>query len=125
MLTTRKFLFFIGACLLIGLSSTAQTKYILTSSPSTLNAICSRHGLTTTNTVWSNPGYTYAVYLVTGSSSTSIETMESQVLSDPDVDGFEAVQPVSLPELSGATSANLAQSTEAILQGLPGRTAVS
>ncbi|HEV2991986.1 MAG TPA: S8 family serine peptidase [Candidatus Angelobacter sp.] len=107
--------------LLLSLTLSAQTKYLLTTYKSSVSSVCSGHGLTYVSTSWNNSNYSYGVYLVTAPSSLN----PSSVTSDSRVLGFEVNRSTGVPELSGATSANLTQSTEGILDSLPNRTVVS
>jgi len=116
--------------ILLGLPSMAQrqvgqTQYILTTHPSSFDSLSHRHGLNLQTTVWQNSNYNYAVYLVTDPSSRDSSRLASELGSDADTLGFEPNQVIQLPELSGTTSAALAQSTEGILDSLPGRTLVT
>lgn len=112
--------FFIFA-LLLGLPLAAQTQYLLTADPGVVQSVCKSHGLAYVSTAWSNSSLHYGVYLVTAPSSTS----PSSVISDSRVRGFEPNAATGVTELSGTTAANLAQSTESILDGLPSRTVVN
>jgi subtilisin family serine protease len=102
--------------LLSSLSLWGQNRFVLTTSPSKVNDVCGRHGLTPLSTVSGSSGS--AVLLVSGSSDSSIVT-------DSAVQSFEADRKLSMPELSGATIANLTQSTSTVLETIPGATAVS
>jgi subtilisin family serine protease len=107
--------------LLLSLPLAAQTQYLLTTDPSTVQSVCKSYGLTYLSTTWSNSSLHYGVYLVTATSSTNT----TSVTSDSRVLGFEPNRSSGVPELSGTTAANLAQSTEGILDSLPSRTAVA
>jgi subtilisin family serine protease len=128
---SRKLDFFIlGFVILLGLPVMAQqqvghTEYILTTSPSSLASLDHRHGLNFSSTVWHNSSYGYAVYVVTDPSSRNSAQLQSELNSDSATISFEANQVVQLPELSGTTSAVLAQSTDSILDSLPDRTLVT
>src|SRR5258708_2776920 len=126
---TRRF-FMLVFVTLLGLSAVAQTQagqaqYILTTHPASLDSLDQRHGLDLQSTVWHNSNYSYAVYLVTDPSARDFSTLSSELSSDSETLGFEPNQVIQLPELSGTTSAVLAQSTEGILDSLPGRTLVT
>ncbi|HEV2963971.1 MAG TPA: S8 family serine peptidase [Candidatus Angelobacter sp.] len=107
--------------LLLSLPLAAQTQYLLTTDPSVAQSVCSSHGLTYVSTTWSNSNLHYGVYLVNASSSVNA----SSVTSDSRVRGFERNTATGVTELSGTTAANLAQSTDSILDGLPGRTVIN
>jgi subtilisin family serine protease len=122
--------FFLGFVILLGLPLMAQrqvahTEYVLTTTPSSLDSLNHRHGLNFKSTVWHNPNYGYAIFLVTDPSSRDAARLQAELNADTAAISFEPNQVVQLPELSGTTSAVLAQSTEGILDTLPGRTLVS
>jgi len=117
----RKFLQFLLVCLALGLPLTAQTSYILTSSPSNVQNVVNQHGLTVVKELYDG---TNCVMLVT-SASADVSGTETEVESDLRVVGFEPEQRASLPELSSLSQATLTQSTTSILDTLPGRTIVS
>jgi subtilisin family serine protease len=117
----RKFLQFLLVCLALGLPLTAQTSYILTSSPSNVQNVVNQHGLTVVKELYDG---TNCVMLVT-SASADVSGTETEVESDLRVVGFEPEQRASLPELSSLSQATLTQSTTSILDTLPGRTLVS
>ena len=103
--------------LLTSLPLAAQTSYILTASPSNVQGIIDRHGLTVVKEIFDG---TNCVMLVT-SPSASVADTETEVESDLLVAGFEPEQLTSLPELTGLTQPTLTQSSTSILDGLPGR----
>lgn len=107
--------------LLFSLPMVAQTSYILTASPSNMQGVIDRHGLSVVKELFDG---TNCVMLVTSPSS-SVNDVETEVESDVLVTGFEPEQHPGLPELNGATQATLTQSTTSILDSLPGRTLVS
>ena len=108
--------FWLGA-LLLSMPLFAQTNYILTtSSPSTVLDTCQRHGLTIVSTGWTN--ITSGVYLVSSPTNVDPATIE---YGDPTIANFEANQSAAMPELSGATVAQLSQSTAPILESLSTR----
>jgi subtilisin family serine protease len=115
---TRYLLIF---AMLLSLPLVAQTQYLLTTDPSAVQSVCKSYGLTYVSTSWSNSSLHSGVYLVTAASSVS----PSSVTSDSRVRGFEPNTATGVTELSGTTAANLTQSTDSILDGLPGRTVVS
>ncbi|HKD80499.1 MAG TPA: S8 family serine peptidase [Candidatus Angelobacter sp.] len=117
----RKLFLSLIVALLTGLPLTAQTSYILTTSPANVQAVVGNHGLTVVKELYDG---TNCVMLVT-SPSASMTAVETDVDSDLQVVSFEAEQHPSLPELNGATQATLTQSTSGILDSLPGRTLVS
>ncbi|HEU4414215.1 MAG TPA: S8 family serine peptidase [Candidatus Angelobacter sp.] len=114
-----RFLMMLG--LLFSLPMVAQTSYILTASPSNMQGVIDRHGLSVVKELFDG---TNCVMLVTSPSS-SVNDVEIEVESDVLVTGFEPEQHPGLPELNGATQATLTQSTTSILDSLPGRTLVS
>lgn len=95
----------------------AQDKFVLVTAPSNVSDVCGRHGLTPEAQVASNSGA--GVYLV------STYSVDPSIGTDSKVTSFEANRVLGVPELSGATSASLTQSTAGILDGLPGRVAVA
>jgi len=117
----RKFLQLSLVCLLLGLPLTAQTSYILTTSPSNVQNVVNQHGLTVVKELYDG---TNCVMLV-ASVSADVTGTETEVESDLRVLGFEPEQRASLPELSSLTQPVLTQSTTSILDTLPGRTLVS
>jgi subtilisin family serine protease len=106
--------FLCGLLLLTGLSASAQNKYVLVTSPSKVQDVCGRHGLTQI-TQLSQRG----VALV------STFSVDTTIATDSDVLSFESDRSLGVPELSGATIASLTQSTTGILDGLPGRSVVN
>ncbi len=109
------------AALLVRLPLAAQTSYILTTSPSNVQSVVTRHGLTVVKDLFDG---TNCVLLVTSPSS-DISRVEADVDSDLSVTSFEPEQRTVLPELSSLTQPVLTQSSTSILDGLPGRTLVS
>jgi subtilisin family serine protease len=106
---------------LASLPLAAQTSYILTASPSNVQSIVTRHGLTVVKELFDGAN---CVMLVT-SPSADMSGVETEVESDLTVSSFEPEQLTSLPELSSLTQPTLTQSSTSILDGLPGRTLVS
>jgi subtilisin family serine protease len=117
----RKFLQFLLVCLALGLPLTAQTSYILTTSPSNVQNVINQHGLTVVKELYDG---TNCVMLV-NSASADVTGTETEVESDLRVVGFEPEQRAVLPELTGLTQPTLTQSTTSILDTLPGRTLIS
>jgi subtilisin family serine protease len=117
----RNRLLIILAGLLLGLPLAAQSSYILTASPTDIQSIVARHGLTVVKDLFDGVN---CVMLVT-SVSANVSAVETEVKSDLAVVSFEPEQNLSLPELNGATQAALTQSTTSILDSLAGRTLVS
>ncbi|HXO38538.1 MAG TPA: hypothetical protein VN872_07865, partial [Candidatus Acidoferrum sp.] len=117
----RKLLQLILVCLALGLPLTAQTSYILTSSPSNVQNVVNSHGLTVVKELFDG---TNCVMLVT-SPSADVAGTETEVESDLLVLSFEPEQRAALPELTGLTQPTLTQSSTSILDSLPGRTLVS
>jgi subtilisin family serine protease len=100
--------------LLAGLPLAAQDHYVLVTSPGKVQDVCGRHGLTPVSQL-----STRGVFLVSSFSP------DPNIATDADVQSFERNQSLAVPELSGATIANLTQSTTSILDGLPGRTVIN
>lgn len=120
-------LFFV---ILLGLQLMAQRpagqpEYVLTTRPSQVNSLSHGHGLNVNSTVWQHPSYGYAIYVVSDPSGRNSKQLQAELGADSATISFEPNQVIQLPELSGTTSAALAQSTESILDSLPGRTIVS
>src|SRR5579864_4518899 len=103
-----------GLMLLIGLPLMAQDNFVLVTAPSMVQDVCGRHGLTQLT-----QGSSHGVFLVSTSS------VDPSISTDTDVQSFESDRALGVPELSGATVANLTQSSTSILDGLPGRTVVN
>ena len=103
-----------GLMLLVGLPLLAQDNFVLVTAPSKVQDVCGRHGLTQLT-----DSNSHGVFLVSTSS------VDPSISTDSDIQSFEGNRAVGLPELSGATVANLTQSSTSILDGLPGRTVVS
>jgi len=98
----------------MGLSLRAQDNFVLVTSPDKVQDVCGRHGLTQLT-----QGSSHGIFLVSTSS------IDPSISTDRAVQSFERNHALGLPELSGATVANLTQSTTSILDGLPGRTIVN
>ena len=103
-----------GLFLIVGLPLLAQDKFVLVTSSAKVQDVCGRHGLTQVTQV--SP---HGVFLV------STFSVDPSISTDSDVQSFEHNRALGVPELSGATSASLTQSTTSILDGLPGRTIVN
>ena len=103
-----------GLFLLMGLSLWAQDNFVLVTSPDKVQDVCGRHGLTQLT-----QGSSHGVFLVSTSS------VDPSISTDNAVQSFEHNRSLGVPELSGATVANLTQSSTSILDGLPGRTVVN
>jgi subtilisin family serine protease len=104
---------FILLCLL-GLPLGAQDKYVLVTSPSKVQDVCGRHGLTQITQVSSR-----GVFLV------STFSVDPTIATDSSVQSFEPNRALTVPELSGATITSLTQSTTSILDGVVGHTVVN
>jgi subtilisin family serine protease len=117
----RKLLQLLFVCLALGLPLTAQTSYILTTSPSNVQSVINQHGLAVVKELYDG---TNCVMLV-NSASADVTGTETEVESDLRVVGFEPEQRAVLPELTGLTQPTLTQSTTSILDTLPGRTLIS
>jgi subtilisin family serine protease len=100
--------------LLMSLPLMAQDKFVLVTAPSKVQDVCGRHGLTQVNQLSSR-----GVFLVSSFSP------DPNTATDKDVLSFEANRALAVPELSGATIANLTQSSTSILDGMQGRTVVN
>ena len=92
--------------------------FVLTTAPSNVQQACGNHGLQQVSTIWNNS--TTGVYLVSSASSP-----DPTIATDVTIKSFEPNQNLGVPELSGATTASLVQSTSGILETLPGRSIVS
>ena len=97
-----------------GPSLWGQSKFVLVTSPDKVQDVCGRHGLTRMT-----QGSSHGVFLVSTSS------VDPSISTDSAVQSFEHDRALGVPELSGATVANLTQSSTSILDGLPGRTVVN
>ena len=105
---------FSGVFFLASLPMAAQESFVLVTNPSRVQDVCGRHGLTQVNQLSS-----HGVFLVSSFSP------DPNTSADADVQSFEQNHVLAVPELSGATNANLTQSSTSILDGLPGRTVVT
>jgi len=103
-----------GLLLIVSLSLMAQDKYVLVTNPAKVQDVCGRHGLTQVDQLSK-----HGVFLV------STFSQDPSISTDSDVQSFEQNHALTVPELSGATIANLTQSTTSILDGLPGRSVVT
>ncbi|MCU1332935.1 MAG: fervidolysin [Candidatus Angelobacter sp.] len=103
-----------GLLLIVGLPLLAQDKFVLVTSSANIQDVCGRHGLTQVTQLSS-----HGVFLV------STFSVDPGISTDSDVQSFEHNRSLGIPELSGATIANLTQSSTSILDGLPGRTVVN
>jgi subtilisin family serine protease len=98
----------------LGIPVMAQDHYVLVTSPSKVQDVCGRHGLTQVSQVSSR-----GVFLVSSFS------VDPNIATDSDVQSFEPNRTLGVPELSGATIASLTQSSTSILDGLPGRSVIN
>jgi subtilisin family serine protease len=105
---------FFGLTLCTSISLWGQNKFVLVTSPAKVQDVCGRHDLTQVT-----QGSGHGVFLVSTSS------VDPSISTDSDVQSFEPNRALGVPELSGATTASLTQSTTSILDGLPGRTVVN
>jgi subtilisin family serine protease len=103
-----------GLLLLMSLPLMAQDKFVLVTNPAKVQDVCGRHGLTQVGQLSK-----HGVFLV------STFSQDPNIATDSDVQSFEQDHALGVPELSGATIANLTQSTTSILDGLPGRSVVT
>jgi subtilisin family serine protease len=92
----------------------AQDKFVLVTNPAKVQDVCGRHGLTQVG-----QSSKHGVFLV------STFSQDPSIATDTDVQSFEPDHALTVPELSGATIANLTQSSTSILDGLPGRSVVT
>jgi subtilisin family serine protease len=97
----------------MSLPAMAQDKFVLVTNPAKVQDVCGRHGLAQVTQISK-----HGVFLV------STFSQDPSIATDPDVQSFEQDHALNVPELSGATIANLTQSTTSILDGLPGRSVV-
>ena len=111
---SRMLLKICGLLLAMSLSLMAQDKFVLVTNPSKVQDVCGRHGLTQVGQLSK-----HGVFLV------STFSQDPSILTDSDVQSFEQNHALAVPELSGATIANLTQSSTSILDGLPGRSVVT
>src|ERR1700760_2144792 len=97
-----KLLVRICSCLLLVMSlpAMAQDKYVLATNASKVQDVCGRHGLTPVSQLSK-----HGVYLVTAFSQ------DPTIATDTDVLSFEPDHGLAVPELSGATIADLTQSS--------------
>src|SRR6185437_11839332 len=91
-----------------------QDKYVLVTKPSSVNDVCSHHGLTNLSQSTSGSS-SHGIFLVSSSS------VDPTISSDSSVQSFESNRSLGVAELSGTTEATLVQSTTTILDQLPGR----
>ena len=103
-----------GLFLLMSLPLWGQDNFVLVTAPGKVQDVCGRHGLTQVKQLSS-----HGVFLV------STFSADPGISTDRDVQSFEHDRILGVPELSGATIANLTQSSTSILDGLPGRTVVN
>jgi subtilisin family serine protease len=103
-----------GLLLIMSLPLMAQDKFVLVTNPAKVQDVCGRHGLTQVGQLSK-----HGVFLV------STFSQDPSISTDTDVQSFEPDHALSVPELSGATIANLTQSSTSILDGLPGRSVVT
>lgn len=97
-----------------GVPLLSQEKFVLVTSPDKVQDVCRRHGLTQIAQASDHS----SIFLVSSSG-------DAGVAADSDVQSFELNRPLAVPELSGAASVSLTQSSTSILDGLPGRTVVN
>jgi subtilisin family serine protease len=103
-----------GLFLIVGLPLLAQDKFVLVTSSAEVQEVCGRHGLTQLTQLSA-----HGIFLV------STFSVDPSISTDSDVQSFEHNRALGVPELFGATIANLTQSSTSILDGLPGRTIVN
>jgi subtilisin family serine protease len=115
MLQSRVFARIIGGLIfLASLPLVAQDGFVLVTAPAKVQDVCRRHGLSQVSQL-SGRG----VYLV------STFSLDPTTATDADIQSFEQNRVLAVPELSGATNANLTQSSTSILDGLPGRSVMN
>src|SRR5947209_2023285 len=108
----RKFLQLLLVCLALGLPLTAQTSYILTASPSTVQSVVDQHGLTVVKELYDG---TNCVMLVTSACA----DLNHPALSGALVTGYDFTRATlaasELADLDPGVAAQLQQSTTSIL----------
>jgi subtilisin family serine protease len=103
-----------GLLFVMSLPAMAQDNYVLVTNASKVQDVCGRHGLTQVTQLSK-----HGVFLV------SAFSQDPTIATDTDVLSFEPDHGLAVPELSGATMANLTQSSTSILDGVQGRTVVT
>ena len=101
-------------------ASAAQNEYILRCSPTAVNGVISRHGMTL---VRSLDDSNYGIYLVRGPAGAASAQYVSEVSADPDVAAVEPNRDVVVPETP--TGVQLNQSTASILDTLASPTVIT
>src|ERR1700756_4713097 len=107
------------AMLLCSFTLTAQDKYVLVTSPSKVQDVCGRHGLSQLSQLTSGNSGSSSTYLVTAGS------VDPAIATDPDVQSFEPDHDLGVSELSGTTQGTLLQSSGSVLDQLTGRATVT
>ncbi len=107
------------AMLLCSFTLIAQDKYVLVTSPSKVQDVCGRHGLSQLSQLTSGNSGNSGTYLVSSGS------VDPAIATDPDVQSFEPDQGLGVSELSGTTQGTLLQSSGSVLDLLPARATVT
>ena len=92
------------ALLLCSLTMAAQNQFVLVTSPSKVQDVCGRHGLSQIGQLTSGNSGNSGTYLVVAAS------VDPSIATDPDVQSFEADHALGVSELSGTTQGTLLQS---------------
>jgi subtilisin family serine protease len=107
------------ALLLCSLTMAAQNQFVLVTSPSKVQDVCGRHGLSQIGQLTSGNSGNSGTYLVVAAS------VDPSIATDPDVQSFEADHALGVSELSGTTQGTLLQSAGSVLDQLPARAPVT
>jgi len=105
--------------LLFSLSLAAQDKFVLVTSPSKVQDVCGRHGLSQLSQLTSGSSGESGTYLVV------TPAVDPAIATDPEVQSFELDHPLGVSELSGNTQGSLLQSATSVLDLLPERAPVT
>lgn len=92
---------------------------MLVTSPSKVQDVCGRHGLSQLSQLTNSNSGSSGTYLVTATS------VDPAIATDPDVQSFEADHALGVSELSGTTQGSLLQSAGSVLDQLPGRAPIT
>lgn len=100
--------------LLLGIAAHAQQLQFLltTTSPTSAQDVCSRHGLTFVATAWNDYSVNRGVYLISAPDGSTASSVQASLSTDGSVLGVEQVRPLGIPEIAGAT---LTQSTTGLV----------
>lgn len=108
-----------AAILLSSLTLVAQDQYVLVTSPSKVQEVCGRHGLSSLGQITNGNSGNSGTYLV------SAAAVDPSIATDPEVQSFEADRSLAVTELSGTQQGSLLQSAGSVLDQLPGRAPVT